>query len=219
VRGFLIAGVVALMAGCGESADPPGRADRPARADGRPGVWTPHALAAAIGGTVLVAGRATRDDLPDGCPNRPLRFASATIDEFALTATFHGVGEIAGEENTPYVERCTARFDGGWKLEASCEHYAPARPPDGIDRSGSGLIECDLARKVAMLFIDPPEGTRWVVLRRRAGYSVAYPVTRGEPVNVSDPVPDLESPHGLTYRAVSGTGELTELQVEGYVAG
>ena len=213
MRGLPIARTLALLAGCGGDA-----ADQPERADGKPWEKAPASLEDAVDGTVVVAGEATQADLPAGCPNRPLRFSNTTIDEFAMTATFHGVGEIAGEERTPYVERCTASFDGGWKLEARCEHYSPAGPPDGITLGGGGLAGCDLSRRVAMQFVDPPEGTRWVVLRRD-GYSIAYPVPDGEPVNVAEPVTDLDSQRTLKYRAVSATGEVTEQEVEGYVAG
>ena len=202
------------------------------RADGRRWTRTPRRLRAAFKGPVLVAGTAsdaTLSPLSCGIHDEEATFVNGRIDEFSLTLTFRRIGDAGQVEGTPVVQRCTGRWgahSGTWRSHRVCAHYAPASSLAEIMRSGGGFMHCEFrdTSPVVMALIVPPPGARWIVAERSRGYSVAYPVTRREAINITHFKRDVNWIRGndqarFPFAIVDQQGRVKRKSFMAYVAG
>lgn len=170
------------------------------RADDQQWSRVPLALKHRVQPRVLLASRASEATVhAAGCDSHvpAATFLGATIDEFALTATFRYVPHDSGNpdlNNKPLIEGCTAKWnhrDARWE-KTNCGHYAPAGSRHAVTRSGGGMIPCtDLSVRTRdaplLIWVEPPPRARWLVVRRSADYSMAYPVVGRRPVRLIYP--------------------------------
>ena len=95
-----------------------------------------------------------------------------------------------------------------------------------VMRSGGGLTTCEFSgvQPVVMAWIVPPRGARWIVAERSRGYAVAYPVTRREPINVTQLESDIRWVRAhdqarVPYVVVYKDGRVVRKHFSAYVAG
>ena len=212
----------------------------PARADGRAWPRVPAALRHRIPRVVLAARAPEATVRATGCTafrEAGARLLGAHIDDIALTASFRVVPRDSGESDLhgrPIVRGCTAKWDrraGRWR-DVGCGHYAPDGGGDELAISGAGMTLCfdllDKPRRMRdsplMIWVKPPPRARWIVVRRAAGFAVAYPVRGRRPVRLvyrpGDALPWADSRMtAFPYLVLERSGRIQRLTTAGAEAG